>query len=78
VFLRTPGAIKLVLIMAILSECPGLEVQVLAQSRHMQEYNEDEEDPSPKAVSKFVEAQSGVNFSVDATFKPLFSAQYDV
>jgi hypothetical protein len=64
--------------MAILPECPGLKVEVFVQGRHMQEYDDNEEDPSPKMVTKFVEAQSGANFSVVATFKPPFSAQHDV
>jgi hypothetical protein len=65
--------------MAILPDCPGLKVHVFVQGRHVQEYDDDnEEDPPPKAVTKYVEAQSGANFSVVATFKAPFSTQHDV
>jgi hypothetical protein len=64
--------------MTILPECPGLKVQVFVQGRHAQEYDDNEEDPSLNAVTKYVEAQSGANFSVVATFKAPFSTQHDV
>jgi hypothetical protein len=63
--------------MAILPECPGLKVGVFAQGRQMQEYDDDE-DPSPKAITKYIEAQSGTNFNVVARFKRPFSTRYDV
>jgi hypothetical protein len=64
--------------MAVLPECPGLRVEVLTQGRPLQEYDDDEEDLSPKVVTKYVEALSGAKFNVIAAFQPPFATQHDV
>lgn len=63
--------------MAILSEYPGLDVAVVVHDQRLQEYDDDDE-PSPTTVTKYIEAQSGANFAIATSFKPPFPTHYDV
>ncbi|KAL7776609.1 hypothetical protein CFE70_007027 [Pyrenophora teres f. teres 0-1] len=46
--------------MAILSEYPGLEVAFIVHGQRLEEYDDDDE-PLPKTVTKYIEAQPGAN-----------------
>ncbi|KAI1510757.1 hypothetical protein KJE20_08180 [Pyrenophora tritici-repentis] len=62
--------------MAILSE-PGIEVAVIVNGQRLEEYDDDEE-PRPKTVTKYIEAQSGTEFAIATSFKPPFPTQCDI
>lgn len=56
--------------MAILSTCPGLTAEILVNGVPLQEYEGDEADEeleSPDMVTKYIEAQSGIDFAVSYT-----------
>ena len=63
--------------MAVLSEYPGLDVAFIVHGQRLQEYDDDDE-PSPKTVTKYIEAQSGANFAIATSFKPPFPTRYVV
>ncbi|CAO2658837.1 Nn.00g065600.m01.CDS01 [Neocucurbitaria sp. VM-36] len=63
--------------MAVLDDVPGLNVEILVGGRPLHEY-EDDEEASPKAVTKYVEAQSGAEFYLRSTFSAPFPTQYGV
>jgi hypothetical protein len=65
--------------MAINSECPGLKVEVLVEGQTLQEYDaDDDEDPTPKATTKYIEAQSDKDFALRTNFSAPFPSQYGV
>jgi hypothetical protein len=50
--------------MAILSDCPGLEVKIIANDQALAEYADAEVEDLPKTVTNFVEVNSGGAFKV--------------
>lgn len=64
--------------MAILDSCPGLRVRIVVDGLYLREYNDGEEEKSPKVVTKYVEARSDVEFSLCSDFRRPLSWQYGV
>ena len=50
--------------MAILPSRPGIEITVKCNGANLQEYEDDDDDPQPDVVTKYVEAVSGAEFGV--------------
>jgi hypothetical protein len=50
--------------MAILPSRPGIEITVKSNGAALQEYEDDDDDPQPNVVTKYVEAVSGAEFGV--------------
>ncbi|KAF1850027.1 uncharacterized protein K460DRAFT_326501 [Cucurbitaria berberidis CBS 394.84] len=63
--------------MAVLDDVPGLKAEVIVDGRPLREYDDDEETSS-KAVTKYVEAQSGAEFAIRSVFSAPFPLQYGV
>ncbi|KAF2710613.1 hypothetical protein K504DRAFT_454880 [Pleomassaria siparia CBS 279.74] len=57
--------------MAILTDCPGFEAQIVVDGIALKEYNDDEPTP-PKTASKYVEVRSGATFEISYQFRPPF------
>ncbi|KAI4700113.1 hypothetical protein J4E81_004149 [Alternaria sp. BMP 2799] len=64
--------------MAIAPGYPGLEVTINVDGQPLHEYDDDDEDPAPKATTKYIEARSDSNFSIVTRFSASFSTQYHV
>jgi hypothetical protein len=58
--------------MTVLDNVPGLEVTVQVNGSSLQEYNDDDSEPAPKSVTKYIEAISGAQFRVQYEFKESF------
>jgi hypothetical protein len=59
--------------MAVHPDYPELTVDIVVEGSALQEYPNPDPEPSPKAVTKYVEATSGAKFSVRWNIpKPLF------
>jgi hypothetical protein len=60
--------------MAIIDEIPGLEVQILVDSRPLREYEEpaDTNDDDGSKVTRYIEAQPGKTFQVQLYFTGAF------
>jgi hypothetical protein len=63
--------------MAILTDVPGLRVEVHVNGSACQEYA-DHQDAPPKTVTKFIEASSGTNFEVKWFFTTPFTSAHGV
>lgn len=63
--------------MAVLDGVPGLKGEILVGDQPLHEYN-DEEEATPNEVTKYVEAQSGAEFTVRNTFSAPFPTRYGV
>jgi hypothetical protein len=50
--------------MAVLDAYPSIKVQIEANGAPLQEYDNDEEDSTPGAIVKYVEAISGAEFQI--------------
>ncbi|KAH9876225.1 hypothetical protein J1614_004104 [Plenodomus biglobosus] len=50
--------------MAIHSDHPGLEVEVIVNGKALKEYDDDEKEAKKGTVVKYIEAQEGENYSV--------------
>jgi hypothetical protein len=59
-------------IMAVLSDVPGLQVQVVVQNQPLNEYRDRAAKPSGKTVERYVEAQSGKHFEIRYMFEEQF------
>ena len=58
--------------MSVLPAYPGLTVELMVNGQPLQEYdNDDEEAESPNTTAKYIEAQSGTQFSVRYTSSQL-------
>lgn len=57
--------------MAVLTEVPGLKVEVIVDDEPLKEYD-DEQPAPPKTVSKYVEAKSDARFRICYSFTPPF------
>jgi hypothetical protein len=60
--------------MAVLPICPDLNIEILVNGVPLQEYENDSEEPGPSnTVTKYIEAQSGAEFSIRhiSTHNPL-------
>jgi hypothetical protein len=64
--------------MAVLQDCPGLRVGVYVNKVPLQEYSDDEQEPTPKTTTKYVESQSGKEFYLKYFFAPPFPVQHGV
>ncbi|KAF2801158.1 hypothetical protein K505DRAFT_412439 [Melanomma pulvis-pyrius CBS 109.77] len=66
--------------MAVLDDIPGLAVAVIVKNFPVQEFNHDEEgeETSSNAITKYIEATSGEEFGVQMSFTRGFSAQHSV
>jgi hypothetical protein len=60
--------------MAIHSDYPGLNVQIIVNGQPLPEYVDNDEPSSPKGSTQYVEAKSGSEFMVNASFSPPFPA----
>lgn len=58
--------------MAIIDDCPGLEVQIFCNDRPICEYNDHHVNLRPKTSERYVEAQSGAEFEIHYNFTPPF------
>ncbi|KAF2651343.1 hypothetical protein K491DRAFT_719903 [Lophiostoma macrostomum CBS 122681] len=63
--------------MAILSDVPGLRVEVHVAGSALKEYDDDE-TPPPKTVTKYIEAVSGAEFVIKYFFDRPFPTTYGV
>lgn len=63
--------------MAILHDCPGLKVEIIVKGEPLREWDDDEE-ASPRAVTKYIEAQSGANFALKWRFSSPFPDDHGV
>lgn len=54
--------------MAITQAFPGLEVEVHTNAGALREYVDDDEQDSHSTVTKYIEAQSGVEFGINYNF----------
>jgi hypothetical protein len=64
--------------MAISPEHPGLEVKICVHGQQLPEYDDDDEDPTPKTTTKYMEARSDDHFSIVTKFGPPFPAEHHV
>jgi hypothetical protein len=64
--------------MAVLQDCPGLRVEVYVDKAPLQEYSDDEQEQTPKSVTKYIESQSGKRFYIKYFFAPPFPLQHGV
>lgn len=64
--------------MAVLDDCPGLKVEICVGGRPLREYDDDDEEPAPKAITKYIEVQSGADFALLSTFSAPFPLQHGV
>jgi hypothetical protein len=62
--------------MAICDDYPGLKVEVLVDSRPLTEYDDDE--ATPRTISKYIEGRSGKEFALRITFAHPFPTKYGV
>jgi len=62
--------------MAILRDQPGLKVEILVDGSPLQEYDDDDEEIVPTVVTKYIEAKSGVNFTIRYTILPQFHIKH--
>lgn len=62
--------------MAILRDQPGLEVEILVDEGPLQEYDDEDEEIVPTVVTKYIEAKSGVNFTIRYTVLPQFHVKH--
>ncbi|KAF2872366.1 hypothetical protein BDV95DRAFT_661569 [Massariosphaeria phaeospora] len=63
--------------MAILPDCPGLEVKIVVDGEPLKEY-EDDGTPAPKSVTKYIEAVSDAKFEINYAFNKDYPHAYDV
>jgi hypothetical protein len=59
-------------IMAVLSDVPGLQVQILVQGKALNEYRDRDAKTSGRTVERYVEAQSGMQFEIRYIFEESF------
>ena len=64
--------------MAVLSECLGLKVEVIVNKQPLTEYDNDDEEESPNTVTKYTEAQSGLEYVLKWTFSEPFQKKHGV
>lgn len=62
--------------MAILCDQPGLKVEILVDGVPLQEYDDEDEEIVPTVVTKYIEAKSGVNFTIRYTVLPQFHIKH--
>lgn len=58
--------------MAVLNECPGLEVQIVANKQALREHEDRNAKVAHRVSERYVEAQSGANFELQYSFKTPF------
>jgi hypothetical protein len=56
--------------MAITTDYPGIKVEVRVQEVALQEYDDDEEQSSGTAITKYIEATSGATFDLRFEITP--------
>lgn len=61
----------------MLSDCPGLKVQVMVEGELLKKYDDDEDAP-PNTVTKYVEAISDARFKIKCFFIPPFPESYGI
>jgi hypothetical protein len=61
--------------MAVLDDIPGLDVRIHVNGSPLVEYDDDDSEPAPKKVTKYIEAISGARFDVQYEFKESFRAK---
>jgi len=54
--------------MAILAQIPGVTVEIMVDRAPLQEYDDDSERDVTRGCTKYVESQTGKEFSMKATF----------
>ncbi len=64
--------------MAVIDECPGVKAEVCVERRALPEYDDEEEEKVPNVVTKYIEAQSGKEFTIKWVFSPPFQNEYGV
>ncbi|KAH7125266.1 hypothetical protein B0J11DRAFT_486692 [Dendryphion nanum] len=64
--------------MAILPECPGLEVQIIVNDSPAKEYDDEDADDPPKTITKYIEAVSDAKFKIQYIFTNRFSCKHGV
>ncbi|KAL7776536.1 hypothetical protein CFE70_006952 [Pyrenophora teres f. teres 0-1] len=58
--------------MAVHDDYPGITVQVIADGQPLKEYEPKDKEEPPKAITRYVESISGVEFAINTTFTPPF------
>jgi hypothetical protein len=64
--------------MVVLQDCPGLRCEVYVEKVPLQEYGDDEQEQTPRSVTKYIESQSGKKFYLKYFFAPPFPVQHGV
>ncbi|KAJ4311792.1 hypothetical protein N0V94_007773 [Neodidymelliopsis sp. IMI 364377] len=50
--------------MAILPTSPGIKISIVCNGAILQEYNDDDDEPEPETVTKYIESISGAEFGI--------------
>jgi hypothetical protein len=58
--------------MAILKDCPGLQVEVVVNDWPLQEYVDNDEPEAANSVTRYIEAKTGDHFAIKYTFSHPF------
>jgi hypothetical protein len=64
--------------MAVISEVPGLRVEIYVRGRAVEEYDDESAENRLKTVTKFIEAIFGSEFKVVIYFTPPFSDEDEI
>jgi hypothetical protein len=64
--------------MAIHTDYPGLKVEIVVNGQPLPEYDDETNTPDSNVVTKYVEAESGAEFSINYSFDKTFPTSHDV
>ncbi|KAJ8111165.1 hypothetical protein OPT61_g6169 [Boeremia exigua] len=56
--------------MAVLPSRPGIKMSIVCDGAALQEYDDNDEEPQPNSVSKYIEAISGAEFAIRGELTP--------